>query len=327
MKSATRKVLQVAAVGTGAALVAVAVNKRRTLAQVVLDDRDLAEHSEDLDGEEVRLTSPDGGELAVTVAGDEEGPVVVLAHCWMGSRDTWAPVARRLLAEGCRVVRWDQRGHGRSTAGHKGHSIEGLADDLATVLTQLHLRDVVLVGHSMGGMTIQALATHHRELFRERTRGVVLVSTAGHGLRNPLNSRAPDLVKAAYVERLIERPGVGRALVRSSFGRAPHRAHLEATRSHMLATSGAVRSELATAIFGMDLREGNALIDVPTAILVGSRDTLTPVASARWLNRTIPDSELTVLPGLGHMLPYEAPDEVAEAVMSKVSGPVVVSSG
>lgn len=324
MEPALRKALKVAAIGAGIAVGVAVVRKRRELAAIVLDDRDLAEHSEDLDGEEIELTSIDGGQLAVTVAGDEEGPVVVLAHCWMGSRDTWAPVARRLLAEGCRVVRWDQRGHGRSTAGQKGHSIEGLADDLATVLTQLHLRDVVLVGHSMGGMTIQALATHHRELFAERTRGVVLVSTAGHGLRNPLNSRAPDLVKAAYVERLLERPGLGRALVRSSFGTRAHPSHLESTRAHMLATPGDVRSELATAIFGMDLREGNALIDVPTTILVGSRDTLTPVASARWLNRTIADSELIVLPGLGHMLPYEAPDTVAEAVMAKVSAPLVV---
>lgn len=324
MKPGTRKALTLVAAGAGMAAVAVAVRKRRAIASLVLDEMDLAEHSEDLDGEEITLTSIDGGELAVTVAGDEEGPVVVLAHCWMGSRDTWAPVARRLLAEGCRVVRWDQRGHGRSKAGRKGHTIEGLADDLATVLTELHLRDVVLVGHSMGGMTIQALATHHRELFSERTRGVVLVSTAGHGLRNPLNSRAPDLVKAAYVERLLERPGLGRALVRSSFGAKAHPSHLESTRAHMLATPGTVRSELATALFEMDLREGNALIDVPTSILVGTRDTLTPVSAARWLNRTIPDSELTVLPGLGHMLPYEAPDTVTEAVLARVNAPLVV---
>ena len=83
-------------------------------------------------------------------AGPEDGPVVVLAHCWTGSQQVWAPVARRLVAAGCRVVRWDQRGHGRSRAGHKGHSIEGLADDLASVLDQLDLHDVVLAGHSMG---------------------------------------------------------------------------------------------------------------------------------------------------------------------------------
>lgn len=327
MERATKLVLGLGAAGAGLAVGYRLRGRARAVAEAVLDELDLAEHSDDLEGEEVRLTSHDGGELAVHLAGDEEGPVVVLAHCWMGSRDTWAPVARRLLAEGCRVVRWDQRGHGRSVAGEKGHSIEGLADDLATVVERLALRDAVLVGHSMGGMTIQAFATHHHEAFHAATRGVVLVATAGHGLRNALNSRSPDLIKAAYVERLFERPGVGRALVRSTFGRTAHPHHLEATRAHLLATPGHVRAELATSMFAMDLREGNARIDVPTTILVGSRDTLTPVAAARSLARTIPGSDLRVLPGLGHMLPYEAPDLVAEAVLERVHAPKVVATG
>lgn len=307
-------------VGAGAAAGAAVVLSRRgrQLAAAVLDEIDHAVHSEHLDGEEVALISHDGAQLAVTSCGPIDGPVVVLAHCWTGSRNTWAPVARRLVAEGCRVVRWDQRGHGRSLAGHKGHTVEGLADDLCTVLEQLDLHDVVLAGHSLGGMTVQAFATHHHDVFHERTRAAVLVATGGANLRNPLNARMPNLVRAAPIERAFQNPVAGRMMVRSTFGRAAHRHHLETTVTDFLATPPHVRFEFLQSIWDMDLRDGIAKIDVPTSILVGSRDTLTPVPLSRLLAATIPGAELTVLPGLGHMLPYEAPAVVAETILHHV---------
>ncbi|MEZ5143761.1 MAG: alpha/beta fold hydrolase [Acidimicrobiales bacterium] len=319
---ATKRAVWIGAglVGVGAAAVLLG-RRRRRAASTVLEDRDHAVATDDLVGEEVDLVSHDGGELAVTLTGPEDGPVVVLAHCWGGSRQTWAPVSRRLLAAGCRVVRWDQRGHGRSRAGHKGHSVEGLADDLATVLTDLDLREVVLVGHSMGGMTVQAFATHHHQLFHERTRGVVLVATAGFGMANPATARTPDLIRSARVERLFERPGTGRLLVRATFGRGAHPHHVEVTRADFVATPQPVRAEFAEAMQAMDLRDGVAKIDVPTTILVGSRDTLTPLPLSRALAATIPGSTLEVLTGLGHMLPYEAPDEVTAATLSHVAWP------
>lgn len=300
---------------------AVATRRGRQVTRAVLDDIDHATHSDDLDGVELDLVGLDGAELAVHVGGPVDGPVVVLAHCWTGSRHTWAPVARRLRRAGCRVVRWDQRGHGRSRAGDKGHSVEGLADDLATVLEGLDLHDAVLVGHSLGGMTIQAFATHHHELFHRRVRAAVLVATAGVGTGNPFARVAPDLVGHARVERMFERPGMGRVLVRSTFGRQAHPHHLEATRADFAATPAEVRSGFIRAVGSMDLREGIARIDVPTTILVGSRDTLTPVPLSRQLARTIPGSRLEVLAGLGHMLPYEAPDTVADAVLAHVAHP------
>lgn len=311
----------------GAAAGAVAL-ARRTKADLplALDDLDHAGHSSDLDGTELELTSHDGGQLVVHVCGPDDGPVVVLAHCWTGSRHTWAPVTRRLLSKGCRVVRWDQRGHGRSVAGHKRHSVEGLGDDLETVLRELDLHDVVLAGHSMGGMTIQALAAHHHDVFHERTRAVVLVSTAGHAVRNPVNGAALDLIAANRLERLFERPSTGRVLVRSSFGRSPQGQHVQATLADWLATPPEVRNEFLRAFAELDLRETNAKIDVPTQILVGNLDTLTPVFAARALHRTIPNATLRVLPGKGHMLPYEAPDDVAGAILAAVAAPASSSS-
>lgn len=319
-----------AALGGVAVLAAVAVvvvatrRRRRSIGSV--PDLDHAGHTADLEGDEVELTGPDGSTLAVHLAGDPEGPVVVLAHCWTGSRHTWAPVTRRLVAAGCRVVRWDQRGHGRSVAGHMGHSIEGLADDLATVLDELDLDDVVLVGHSMGGMTVQSFATHHHDEFHRRTRAVVLVATAAHGVRNAFNAKARELVQHARVERMLSHPPTGQLFIRSTFGRRAHPHHVEATRADFVATPGEVRGDFAAAMQAMDLREGIARIDVPTTILVGSRDTLTPVPLSRSLATTIPGARLEVLPGCGHMLPYEAPDDIVDAVLTYVRTPRSTSS-
>ena len=140
------------------------------------------------------VSTDDGVTLAVIEAGDPEGPTVVLAHCWMGGALLWGAVARELADAGCRVVMWDQRGHGSSTLGSSPLTVDQLGDDLHAVLNDLGIRDAVLVGHSMGGMTIQAYAAHHKPDFDSRVRGVVLAATAAR----------PGLVKVPLlVSRLL----------------------------------------------------------------------------------------------------------------------------
>ncbi len=80
------------------------------------------------------------------------------------------------------MVLYDQRGHGASTRGTAPLAIETLAHDLATVLDATDLRDAVLAGHSMGGMTIMSLATHRPDVLKERAKATVLVATAATSL-------------------------------------------------------------------------------------------------------------------------------------------------
>ncbi|QGG94032.1 alpha/beta fold hydrolase [Actinomarinicola tropica] len=102
------------------------------------------------------ITTADGAELALHVAGPADGPLVVLVHCWTGAKELWAPTARRLVHLGHRVVLYDQRGHGSSTWGDGVSDVDRLGDDLATVLAHVDALDAVVAGHSMGGMSIQA---------------------------------------------------------------------------------------------------------------------------------------------------------------------------
>ena len=110
------------------------------------------------------VRTDDGALLHATIDGDEDAPVtVVLAHGWTLAQAAWDDVADLLLpragAGELRLVRYDQRGHGRSTWGEAEVTIDQLGDDLAAVLDQLAPEGpVVLGGHSMGGMTIMCLA-------------------------------------------------------------------------------------------------------------------------------------------------------------------------
>lgn len=262
------------------------------------------------DGERSTITTDDGASLAVLTAGPDDGPVVVLAHCWMGGMKLWGAVARRLVETGHRVVLWDQRGHGDSTLGRDPITVDRLGHDLRHVLDGIDGHDLVLVGHSMGGMTVQAFATHHGDDLVDRVRGVVLAATAPHPgwLKVP-----PRLAEALLGERrtaqLAKRePGAG--------GRYAHPNSVKATHEAMLETAGAARAGFLVAMGRMDFRPSLANIKVPTKVFVGTRDPLTPPARARELVAGIPDAELRVLKGYGHMLPYEAPDVITEAITS-----------
>jgi pimeloyl-ACP methyl ester carboxylesterase len=258
------------------------------------------------------VTTDDGAELAVTDIGS--GPLVVLAHGWTEQRETWALVVRRLLEDGCRVVLYDQRGHGSSTSGTDGFTIPRLAGDLRAVLEAVDARDAVLVGHSMGGMTIMSLAREHPEVLAERARGIALVATAASGLGGSrLDPLLLRLMGSSWLLRLFRGP-LGPWLVRRTFGRTARAEHRRQTRDHFVATDPAARVGWMEAMGSMDLTAALGTIAVPTVVLSGTRDTLTPPAHADRMVAGIPGSRLVSYEGLGHQLQYEAPDAVVAEI-------------
>lgn len=305
-----------AAVGAAAAAGAVVAAERRWLAA----DADVSPEDFVLPaGESLFVETDDGAKLGVTLAGPADGPAVVLAHCWMGGREVWAPVANRLVASGHRVVLYDQRGHGSSSVGSDGYSIPRLGADMRCVVEFADVRDAVVAGHSMGGMTVMSFATHFGDVLAARARAVVLVSTGAAGLGR--GGRVDLLGRRVFEGRLLERAMRGRfghALVRSAVGRGVRRSHLVLTRDLVVACPPAARSGWLAAIQGMDLRAGITSIGVPTTVMVGTWDRLTPVRYAAELVDHIPGAELVTLKGHGHMLPLEAPDEVAAALAAAV---------
>ena len=308
-----------AVLGTAAAAAAVAT-ARAADRRWAANDADLGDGADRLlpAGTTATVKADDGAELAVTIAGPEheQAPTVVLSHCWGGGREVWAPVAHRLIATGHRVVLYDQRGHGSSTSGRDGCTIPRLGADLKAVIEEVGVRRALLAGHSMGGMTVQSLAAHHPEVVAERATGIVLVATAAAGLssgRSALDRAAQRVIGHGVVERAMQ-TRMGHVLVRSAVGAKPRRADMLLTRDLFAGCDAAIRADWLGAMLTMDLRDGIGAIDVPTTVMLGTRDTLTPTARAREIVDRIPNARLVTLKGKGHMLPLEAADEVAAEI-------------
>jgi pimeloyl-ACP methyl ester carboxylesterase len=295
---------------------------------------------------------PDGATLHATVNGSDDAPVtLVLAHGWTLAQAAWDDVAHlltpRVAAGELRVVRYDQRGHGRSTWGAPARpdadiSIDQLGLDLGEVLDRLAPSGpIVLGGHSMGGMTIMCLAAARPELFGDRVRGVALVSTAAGDLNPEPRTRAerirqkvtPGALGVALAgARVIERV---RQMLPPTHPRHQKMVRdllygADATEDMVLAGAeimhaSTVRSFTAflPALGEHDkTNELAALSRVPVEILVGDSDKLTPKRHSLRMAEALPDAVLHVVERTGHMLTQERPQLVTDAIERLVAGAV-----
>jgi pimeloyl-ACP methyl ester carboxylesterase len=263
------------------------------------------------------LDTHDGGTLYTISRG--VGPAIVFCHGVTLSSRVWAKQFDAFPAAGFRAVAFDSRGHGESIAGETGHSLDNLADDLLTVLECLDLRDAILVGHSMGGMAVQAFAIRHPEVVRARVLGLVLQSTSSHNLVSDarrIREAIERITRLGPDLGTFMRPrNLGFLLARIGFGDDPHPSHVEATRQMLAACDDATTRAAAGALLRLDLTDGLPGIEVPTLVLVGTADALTPPRDSRRIADLVPDARLVEYPGAGHMLMYERTDEVDALIM------------
>jgi pimeloyl-ACP methyl ester carboxylesterase len=288
----------------------------------------------------VRIAS--GAGLHVEQSGAPDAPVtVVLSHGWTLDSRTWAPVAAELTAAHrppVRVIRYDHRAHGLSDGVPRAEmTLEALADDLAELIDQLAPAGPhVLGGHSMGGMTIMALAERHPRMVAERVAGIALVSTAAGGLAETtlgLSARTLGLVRkgeaklaeAAWVDRrqmLSKRPALIAPGVRALLlGKGADRGALKTTARCLAdCRPGTMVGFRPT----LDAHERDAALaafrDIPIEVAVGTRDRLTPVAQSRRIVAGAGHARLNIYPGAGHMVPLERVDAVSARLNELVTG-------
>ncbi|SDZ40376.1 Pimeloyl-ACP methyl ester carboxylesterase [Amycolatopsis xylanica] len=261
-----------------------------------------------------RFITSDGVALRVVESGPAAPVTVVLAHCWTCDHTSWDDVVAKLGPE-VRVLRYDHRGHGRSGVGEP--SIARLGDDLAELIEQRVAGKVVLAGHSLGGMTIMALGERHPELVRRRVAGAVFVATSAGPFR-----MKPWLLKVEQIAglRTARRDPRARALPSLLlrpllFGARPQRTSVVETARQMARAHPASMAGFRGSILRHDRTKAlSAFRKIPTAVLVGDADKLTPPTTARAIARALPAAEFTVFPRAGHMLPYERSAEVAARI-------------
>lgn len=274
------------------------------------------------------LESYDGGRIHVTERGD--GPPIVLLHGITLQTAVWHYQLAD-LADRFRVVCVDWRGHGGSAAGRDGYGLDRLARDLATVLTELDLREAVVVGHSMGGMALMQFCADCEEVLDDRVAGLVFLSTSPGAF---VPAMLEGAIRAWGERRFSDGHLTGRPprlsyrmppndlsflLARVAFGRRPSATHVDFVRAMI----GLIPNESSIPSgFGLmyhDARE--ALRDTKTRsiVVVGSHDFLTPVFMARSIHRALPNGELRVVQGAGHHVMLERREELAELLTQFVS--------
>lgn len=280
---------------------------------------------------EVTVVAADGAELYAQVHGPADGPPIVLAHGWTCSTAFWAPNVRSLAADGYRVVVYDQRGHGLSSAGVRGeptgYSPATLADDLSAVLkaTLEPGEKAVIGGHSMGGMTIMAAAG--RAELREHAGALMLCSTGARAL--PATSAVlpvPGAKARAFAHRATLASSapfgpmspISKAVIRyvtMGAGVAPETRDAAARIVHSCPRKA--RAAWGRVLGSLELHAKLKELDAPTAVVHGTHDRLTPFSHALHLSEHLPNcTGLHKLTGLGHMTPMEAPEAVTGVLKS-----------
>jgi pimeloyl-ACP methyl ester carboxylesterase len=276
---------------------------------------------------EVDELAPYPGEAARPAA----GATVVLVHGFAMTLDCWH-YQRAALRGRRRVVLYDQRSHGRSERSKPGHAtIEQLGRDLHSVITELTGDEpVVLVGHSMGGMSVVALAEEFPELFGDKVVGAALISTTAGSLHthrvlsrwipDALGRRAVErgLLIASQRERLLELvrkrgSAVAFALIREfAFGDGDVPASwVEFLDREIAAVPLDVLVEFIPQFDALDkFHVVESFAKVPTWIMCGTEDKLTSIGHSRKLESRIPGSRLVELEGGGHMSLFEFSDRI-----------------
>ena len=298
-------------------------------------------------GEAFTLTTSDGVDLHVEVDAPEAqsrgrrrlsspAPTVVLVHGFALTMQSWVLQRRALVQQGFRVVTYDQRGHGRSAHPRLAScTVERLGQDLEEVLAATcRTGPVVLVGHSMGGMSVMSYAAHHPDVVRDRVLAVGLVATSSGGAEvtqlglGPMVGKVVGTVGPGVLTRLSRHAGpigmvrkAGKGVqdvvvARWAFDSPVSPALVDLVADMIFGTTFDVMAAFLPDIDGLDLVPGlDALTGVETLVMNGTGDLITPASHSEDIVRHVPGAEHVVVEDAGHIIMLEHPDLVTEQLL------------
>ncbi|RTL43038.1 MAG: alpha/beta fold hydrolase [Burkholderiales bacterium] len=241
-------------------------------------------------------------ELLLPTGGEASGLTLMLSHALGCDLRMWDGLTAHLRGQGHRVLRYDQRGHGRSAALPGPYTMAMLADDAAALIDRLGVGPVVWVGLSMGGMVGQELGLRH------------LRSVRALALANTTSGYPPE-AQAGWAQRIEGiRQGGLEAVVDGALQRwfhegfrAVHPGTVALWRERVLACDAAGYIACCEAISQVDTTRRLPAIAVPTLVIAGELDAGTPPAMAERIAAAVPSAKLVVLHEASHLSVLEQP--------------------
>lgn len=279
------------------------------------------------------LKRPDGSILQVEFYGPEDGQPIILTHGWGPNSTVWY-YAKRQLTDRFRVIVWDLPGLGKSSRPkNNDYSLEKYARDLEAVVALVGKQPVILLGHSLGGMSTLTFCRLFPEHLGRQVAGLILVDTT---YTNPVKTSIFSSLLRALQKPLLE-PVLYLTIILSplvflmnwlsylngslyisvelsGFTGTETRGQLDF--SAQLSAKGwpAVLARGTLAMFNYDETRTLSTINVPVLVVVGASDIATVPAASRRMRTELPDSELITLKPGGHMSLMEQNQRFAEAV-------------
>lgn len=240
--------------------------------------------------------------LAYDIAGS--GPLVVFLHGIGGNRSNWRGQVAYFAARFCAVA-WDARGYGASDDPPQPLKFSDYADDLRRLLDHLRAERAHLVGLSMGGMILQDFYGR----YADRVATLAMVDTSvGFGSVSEEVRRDFLAHRLDPLERGLKPPDIAPGVVEVLMAKGA----TAAARQRMRASIEALRVEpykqALHAIITTDFRAVLPHINVPTLVIVGDEDVVTPPSDAEFLAEHIPGAALVIIPGAGHLTNIETPE-------------------
>lgn len=312
-------------------------------------DRVRREHRAELDGvdltrfvapadEEKMVVADDGVLLHTEVDNpDADGPTVVFSHGFTQNLQVFVQQRRVLRQQGYRLVLWDQRGHGRSGEGEPAsYSVVTTANDLRAVIEATSEDgELILIGHSMGGMSMMLLGETNPELVKGRVAGAAFLCTSSGdlseainwglpaGLGGVVNSVAPGALNSLAQRQdwvdWTRRTGrdVERLIVNQlAFGGKTSPEVIALTSDMIVRTRLSVVAGLMPSLLQHDASIGLlAYGQIPALVMHGKNDRMIPYQHAEMLAKHLPGCQLVIVDEAGHMLPLEYPQLVSDELL------------
>jgi pimeloyl-ACP methyl ester carboxylesterase len=278
------------------------------------------------------VTTPDGVPLAVREVGPLDAQVTIVFVHGFCLRMGAFYFQRKRLAEKwgprVRMVFYDQRGHGRSgEASPETYTLTQLGQDLESVLREVAPRGViVLVGHSMGGMTVLSHARQYPEQYGDRIAAEgVTRSPLGEILKNPaveaLRFTARSAPKLMHRGRNVSRSLIGPILRAASFSDLQVSRSLDAFSQRMM--NGTPIATLIGFLGALEVHDETAglwmLLKIPTLIACGDHDLITPDEYSRKMAASLPLSELVIVTGASHLALLDKPEAINDGLIRLVN--------